>query len=122
MLGYVGDASAEELVAHAEYYGGESVGKVGLERVLQSHLSGRSGKEIYEMHATGKLLRQVSREPAVKGTDVALTIDASFSAKAYALLDGRKGAVVASNPRTGEMYALVSSPSFDPLRVKEAHK
>lgn len=120
VLGYVGDASVEELAAHAEYHAGESVGKMGLERVLQSQLSGRSGKEIYEMHATGKLLRQVSREPAVKGIDVALTIDASFSAKAYALLGERKGAVVASNPRTGEIYALVSSPSFDPLRVKEA--
>lgn len=120
VLGYVGDASPEELRAHAEYYQGESVGKMGIERVMQSQLAGRSGKEIFEMHATGKLLRQVARESAVPGTDLLLTIDASFSAQAYALLNGRKGAVVASDPRTGGILALVSSPSFDPSNIKDA--
>ncbi len=120
VLGYVGEVSLEELGANPEFHLGQNIGKMGLEHVLQAQLAGRFGKEIYEMHATGKLLRQVSREVSSPGLDVRLTIDASFSARAYTLLDGRRGAVVASNPRTGELYALVSSPSFDAMRIGEA--
>lgn len=120
VLGYVGDVSIEELRARPEYHAGQTIGKAGLERVLQSQLAGRSGKEVFEMHATGKLLRQVAREPASPGVDVKLTIDASFSARAYALLGERKGAIVASNPKTGEVYALVSSPSYDATQIGKA--
>jgi len=120
VLGYVGDASAEELAKHPEYYSGESVGKMGLERLMQSQLAGRVGKEVYEMHASGRLLRQVAQETSIAGVDVRLTIHASLSARAYALLEGRRGVVIASHPRTGEMYTLVSSPSYDPHSVGKA--
>ena len=64
------------------------------------------------MQASGKLLRLVNREKPIAGVDLRLTIDAPFSAFAYEQFNGRRGAFVASDPRTGEIFALVSSPSL----------
>lgn len=120
VLGYTGEVTADEMKKNFGMYLGESVGKAGLEKVLQDALVGTTGREVFEMHATGKLLRSVLKENPVPGTDIHLTINASFSAYAYELLDGRKGSVVASNPSTGEVYALVSSPSYDPHAIAVA--
>lgn len=117
VLGYALEASAEELAAHSEYYLGQSVGKMGLEKVLQARLAGVQGTEVFETNASGKLLRTIAKRAPVAGLDVHLTIDASLSAKAYALLKGKRGAVVASDLRTGEILVLVSSPAFDPANV-----
>lgn len=122
VLGYVGEATADELKRGLPYYLGESVGRVGLEKTFQQHLAGRVGKEIFEMQASGKLLRLVNREEPIAGVDLRLTINASFSAFIYEQLDGRRGALVASNPQTGEIFALVSSPSFDPVHIADALK
>jgi len=122
VLGYVGEATADELKRGLPYYLGESVGRVGLEKTFQQQLAGRVGKEIFEMQASGKLLRPVNREEPVAGVDLRLTVDASFSTFAYEQFGGRRGAFVASDPRTGEIFALVSSPSFDPAYVADALK
>ncbi|HKY74276.1 MAG TPA: penicillin-binding transpeptidase domain-containing protein [Patescibacteria group bacterium] len=122
VLGYVGETTRDELRANPNYYIGESVGRLGLEKAYQEQLSGRFGKEVFEMHATGKLLRSIHREEPVAGTDIGLTIDASFSAVAYQTLNGRRGAVVASDPETGEVLALVSSPGFDTTAMGDALK
>ena len=122
VLGYVGEATADELKRGLPYYVGESVGRAGLEKTFQRQLAGRIGKEIFEMQASGKILRPVNREEPIAGVDLRLTIDASFSAFVYEQLGGRRGAIVASDPRTGEILALVSSPSFDPARVADALK
>lgn len=120
VLGYTGEVTADEMKKNTNRFIGESIGKAGLEKILQDALVGTTGKEVFEMHATGKLLRSVLKENPIPGTDIHLTIDASFSAYAYELLDGRKGSVVASNPSTGEVYALVSSPSYDPHAITTA--
>ncbi len=122
VLGYVGEATADELKQGLPYYLGESVGRVGLEKTFQQQLAGRIGKEIFEMQASGKLLRPVNREKPIVGVDLRLTIDASFSAFAYEQFNGRRGAIVASDPQTGEIFALVSSPSFDPAHIADALK
>jgi len=120
LLGFIGEATKEELTAYKEFYLGESIGKFGLEKTYQSKLAGKTGEEVYEMDAMGNLLRVVNKKSAISGVDVQLTIDASLSAKAYELLDGKKGAIVASDPRTGEILALVSSPAFDPTKIQES--
>lgn len=120
MIGYVGEVSQEELKSGLPYYLGESIGRMGLEKVLQEKLVGRPGKEMFEMHATGKLLRKISQEDSFAGSDVDLTIDASFSAEVYRQLEGKQGSVVATDPKTGAVFALVSSPSFDPEHIADA--
>jgi penicillin-binding protein 2 len=122
ILGYVGEATEDEIKRGLPYYLGESVGRMGLEKSFQEQLSGRLGKEVFEMQASGKLLRPVDRVEPVAGVDIDLTIDASFSAYIYEQLGGRKGAVVVSNPKTGEIYAMVSSPSYDPEHLSDALK
>lgn len=122
VLGYVGEVTRDELNADPHVYIGESIGRLGLEKMYQEQLAGRSGKEVFEMHATGKLLRSINREEPVAGADIGLTIDASFSAAAYQAFDGRRGAVVASNPSTGEVLALVSSPGFEATAIGDALK
>ncbi len=122
LMGYIGETTREDLAGHPEYSMGEYVGRMGLERTLQSRLAGSSGKEVFEMDASGKLIRTVSKQEAVAGLDVALTIDASLSAKAYALLADRQGVVVATDIKTGEVLMLVSSPSYDPEHIQEALK
>ena len=122
VLGYIGEVTQEDLARHPEWFIGESVGKLGLERVLQNALAGTWGKEVFEMDAKGNILRSIYTEKPIAGYDTTLTIDASLSAKAYELLAGKRGAVVASDPRTGEVLVLVSSPSFDPTKLAEAVK
>lgn len=120
VLGYTGEVTQDELRENAEYYLGENIGKTGLEKTQQEKLAGMVGKEILETNAQGIVLRVISRNEPVSGTDLSLTVDAEFSMRAYELLEGKKGSVVASNPQTGEVYAAVSSPSYDPKNLAEA--
>lgn len=120
VLGYTGEVTKEELQTHPEYSLGENVGKYGFEKLHQRELSGKKGRQVYEMQANGKLLRKVLDERPAAGTDLQLTIDASLSARAYELLAGKRGAVIVSEVATGEVLVLVSSPSFDPEKIAEA--
>jgi penicillin-binding protein 2 len=114
LLGYVGEVTKEELLSNTSYHLGETIGKTGLEKMYQEKLAGRVGRELYEMHASGRLVRTIAQEEPVSGVDFSLTIDASLSAIAFEALSGQPGAVVISHIDTGEILALVSSPSFDP--------
>lgn len=96
------------------YKTGDIVGKGGIEKSYDGILSGRDGKELVEVDALGNLVRVLGRvEPAVGG-NIHLTLDITLQKIAKDVLSGKKGAIVVTNPTTGEVLSLYSSPSFDP--------
>ncbi len=113
VLGYLGEATQEEIETQG-YSLGDRIGKMGLEKQLDAVIKGKTGTELIEVDASGQVMRRIGETQAMPGSDVRLTIDAGLQEVLYEALAGRKGAAVASNPETGEILALVSSPSFDP--------
>lgn len=90
------------------------IGKMGIEKQYDQELRGKDGALLVEVNTQGKIIREIKKQPPKKGKSLVLNLDLSLQQKAFQLLAGRKGAVIASNPQTGEILALVSSPSFDP--------
>lgn len=115
-VGYVGRINEQELkrLDTINYSGTHHVGKTGLERFYEDDLHGKVGYEEVETNARGRVLRVLKRTPPVPGKDLMLTLDSRLQAAAEAALGGRRGAVVAIEPATGEILAVVSQPSFDP--------
>lgn len=114
VLGYVGEASPEELAADPRYHMGDLLGKAGIEKQWERYLRGVSGGQQIEVDAVGrklKVLREVEEEP---GNTVTLTIDLELQQAATAALGDRSGSIVALDPNNGEILAMVNSPSFDP--------
>ncbi|MFC1727824.1 penicillin-binding transpeptidase domain-containing protein, partial [Patescibacteria group bacterium] len=87
---------------------------VGVEQKYNEILTGQDGGEIYEVDTRGARVRVIDRQEPTPGNDLNLTIDAELSKVAYEALEGRPGAVVVSRADSGQVLALVSSPSFDP--------
>ena len=119
VVGYTGELSQEEL--SSDYYSlrnyglGDTVGRMGLEAVLNDRLKGRNGKELVEVDASGAMLRILGTEAALAGEDITLSLDSGLSVAAKnAFPVGEKGAIIVSRPQTGEILALYSSPSFSP--------
>lgn len=96
------------------YLDWEMKGGTGLEFQYNDHLQGQDGGEIIEVDTSGVKLREVDRLEPVAGSDLFLSLDAELSKTAFEALDGRPGAVVATQAKTGRVLVLVSSPSFDP--------
>jgi len=116
LIGYVGDIDEETLrrLGGVDYKAGDSIGKNGLEESLDGYLRGSAGGKQIEVDAIGReiaLLDRVSPEP---GNNVYLTIDLKTQQKAQALMEGKAGAIVAMEPQSGRIIAMVSTPSFDP--------
>jgi penicillin-binding protein 2 len=116
VVGYVGRIDAGELARLDEtrYAGTTHVGKSGIEARYEDVLHGSAGFEQVEINAEGRTLRVLEREPAVPGTHLYLSIDADLQAATVAAFEGQPGAAVAIDPRSGEVLAQVSLPSFDP--------
>ncbi len=114
-LGYVGEVS-EEMIARlgSPYRPGDVVGKFGIERAYDSSLSGRDGMRRVVVNSRGQEMGSMTTINALPGNDIRLTLDIDLQLTAEAALGGRPGAVVALDPATGEVLALVSHPSFDP--------
>ena len=89
------------------------VGKLGLEYVYETSLMGVPGKDIIEVDARRRPLRRVQSDNAIPGDRLVLALDADLQRTAYALLEGRKGAIVAIDPRDGGVLCLASSPGYD---------
>lgn len=120
LLGYIGRISAkdqdriEELDQTNNYRGTAYIGKDGLEKRYESELHGRTGFEEVETSAGGRAVRVLSRSPAVPGNNLMLSIDIRLQEAAEKALEGKRGALVAIDPRNGDILAMVSAPSFDP--------
>ena len=114
-LGYVGRISEEEVQAldETDYRGTFYVGKVGVEKFYEDILHGDVGYQNVESNAHGRVLRVLERFLPVTGKDLTLSLDYRVQRAAFDALGDRRGAVVAINPLSGEVLALVSTPGFD---------
>jgi len=115
LLGYVGEVP-EEMIAKlgSNYRPGDVMGKFGVEGEYNQILSGRDGMRRVVVNSRGQEVGLLSTINALAGNDLRLTIDLDLQMAAEASLGDRPGAVVALDPRTGEVLAMVSHPSFDP--------
>ncbi|MBI2028948.1 hypothetical protein HYT02_00880 [Candidatus Gottesmanbacteria bacterium] len=116
VLGITGNVSEKELgkVHCGEPLGYQDVlGRDGVEEVFDCRLQGKYGKELVEINASGNPIKTLSKVEALSGERLVLSLDNKIQIKAYDLIKDKKGAVVAHIPQTGEILALVSSPSYD---------
>ena len=115
VLGFVGRINRDELqrIDPVNYAGTNYIGKSGIERFYESLLHGEVGYQHVETNARGRTLRVLERENPVPGEDLQLHLDLRLQQRAHELLDGRRGAIVAIEPKTGGILALASVPGFD---------
>lgn len=116
VVGYVGGITEQDLrrIDTSAYQGLAQIGKTGIERSHEDLLRGVPGARIIEANALGRPLREVEHRPGRAGADLHLSLDARVQQVAEAALGELNGAVVALDPRNGEIIALVSKPGFDP--------
>jgi penicillin-binding protein 2 len=120
VLGYIGRISPsdkrrfEEEEVSSRYTGSTHTGKIGVELSYERQLHGMPGVEEVEVSAGGRVVRTLSHTPPVPGSNLLLSIDIRLQKLAEDLYGERRGALVAIEPKTGEVLALVSRPSFDP--------
>jgi penicillin-binding protein 2 len=115
VLGYVGEISKtelnlEEFVLHDA---GAEVGKTGVERRYNDFLVGRDGRRLVLVDSRSRRVRDLNREEAEAGQTLRLTIDLDLQVVADLAMGARRGAVVALDPRNGEVLAMTSKPEFD---------
>ena len=116
VIGYVGRINDKELksIDKDAYAGTNLIGKIGVEKYYEDLLHGLPGNESIEADAHGNVLRHLGRKDPIRGNDLFLSLDYGLQTVASEQLAGRRGAIVALDPNTGEILALVSSPSFNP--------
>ena len=116
VIGYLGEISETELNSgnYPANKSGDFIGKFGVEGKYQKFLNGFRGGEQVEVDAAGRRLQVLSRQAPIPGYNVSLTIDKDLQLLAEAQLHEKKGAIVALNPKNGEILAMASSPAFDP--------
>jgi penicillin-binding protein 2 len=115
LSGYVGEVSAEQVDAgDGRYRPGDLVGKSGLERQYNEILQGTDGQRRVIVNSVGKEMGRLEEVEAVAGKPIQLTIDYDLQVVAEQSLAGKQGAIVALDPRTGEVLAMASQPSPDP--------
>lgn len=93
---------------------GDTVGKKGVEKQFECDLRGRYGKQLVEVDANGKFLRTITVLPPQDGKTVQLALDWDLQERAYKLVEKKRAAIVVLKPQTGEILALVSTPTFNP--------
>lgn len=115
-VGYVGRIDEQELqtLDPSNYAGTTHVGKIGVEKTYEDQLHGKVGYQQVETNARGRVLRVLERTPPVPGRNLYLNIDVDLQRTAEQAFGSEYGALVAIDPTTGAVLALVSMPSFDP--------
>ncbi|MEG3640211.1 penicillin-binding protein 2 [Magnetococcus sp. PR-3] len=116
LLGYLGEVVGRdrERFSRVAFRSGDLVGKTGMERAFEKKLRGDEGISEIEVNAVGRQVRQLRASQPKTGEDLVLTIDMALQQDAEKALGNRAGAVVVMDPRSGEILALVSSPSYNP--------
>jgi penicillin-binding protein 2 len=122
LLGYIGRINVAEKKAMEEwdeadqgnYKGTEYIGKLGLEQSYESRLHGQAGYEEVETSAAGRAVRRLDSRPPTPGDKLVLSVDIRLQALVEEMFGDRRGALVALDPRSGEVLAFVSKPTFDP--------
>lgn len=118
-VGYVGRINDQELSGFDEeqyqaYRGTYTIGKIGLEKQYEDRLLGKVGYQQVETNAHGRVLRELERQNPTPGKNLYLYMDVEVQQAAMQAMEGKRGAVVAIDPRNGGVIAMVSTPSFDP--------
>lgn len=120
VLGYEGKIEKQELGDYPGYQPTDSLGKQGIEKSYESRLRGKDGRELIQVDALGHIRQELGIDPSQPGHGLTLTIDKKLSEKAYTALAEQlqanglsSGAVIALDPRSGEIRALISYPSYD---------
>jgi penicillin-binding protein 2 len=122
LIGYIGRVNQAEKAAmedwpeaqQANYRGTEYIGKLGIEQSYEEQLHGTTGVEAVETSAGGKAIRKLNSHPPTPGNTVQLSVDIKLQRLVEDLYGDRRGAFVAIDPKTGEILAFVSKPTFDP--------
>ncbi len=114
LIGYQGFINEQELTqpSYESYYPDDLVGRSGIEAQYEELLRGADGKRQVEVNAVGRELHSHVSQPAVAGSDITLTIDIELQSYIYELMKDKVGSAVAIDPHTGEILAMVSTPSF----------
>ncbi|MGA0806996.1 MAG: penicillin-binding protein 2 [Pseudohongiellaceae bacterium] len=115
-IGYVGAISEEEQleVDPVNYRATQQIGKLGVEKFYEQSLHGQVGYETVEKNARGQIMQVLDRTDPVSGQDLVLHLDAKLQQAAVEALGDFRGGIVALDPATGGVLAMVSKPSFDP--------
>lgn len=115
LLGYIRSISDTELSENKDkgYTSNSLIGKSGVERIFEDKLRGTNGAEIYILDADGNKKKTLAKTDKKNGENVKLTIDIKLQNKIYNQLKGDNGFSVAMNPKTGEVLAMVSTPTFN---------
>lgn len=119
-LGYIGRINTRDLEIienseqEANYKGSDHIGKTGLEQKYEFQLHGETGYEQVEIDAGGRAVRSLARTAPVPGNNLTLTLDAKLQQITEKAFGDRRGALVAIEPSTGGILALVSTPTYDP--------
>jgi penicillin-binding protein 2 len=120
VVGYIGRINQkekeqlEESDDEGNYRGTQYIGKLGVEQRYERELHGITGVQEVETSAGGRAVRRLASRPATPGQNVVLSIDIKLQKMIEDLYGNRRGALVALDPRTGEVLAFVSKPTFDP--------
>jgi penicillin-binding protein 2 len=120
VIGYIGRINQKEKERiqesedEANYRGTDYIGKLGVEQSFEHELHGQTGVEQMETSAGGRAVRKLSSHPATPGGSVMLSLDIKLQKMVEDLYGDRRGALVALDPKTGEVLAFVSKPTFDP--------
>ena len=120
VIGYIGRINPSEKEKlddsddESNYLGTEYIGKLGIEQSFETQLHGTTGVDSVETSAGGRAMRKLGSSPATPGNTVRLSIDIKLQNMVEELFGDRRGALVALDPKTGEILAFVSKPTFDP--------
>lgn len=116
VIGYVGRINDKETktIDKDRYAGTDLIGKIGIEDFYEDILLGQPGYQSVETDAHGNILRQLESKAPTAGNDITLSLDYGLQTIAQQQLDGRRGAIVAIDPKNGDVLAFVSNPSYDP--------
>ncbi|MGK0446083.1 MAG: penicillin-binding protein 2 [Bermanella sp.] len=116
VLGYVGQMNEAEKkrLDPIQYKVTRRIGKIGIERYYEKELHGQVGYQKVETNAQGRILKVLEKQSSIPGKNLILNLDARLQRTAMEAFEGRRGSLVAMDPNTGGVLAMVSTPSFDP--------
>jgi len=118
VLGYVGEVNSKEVQSDAYYKSGDYIGRSGIEKYYEDDLRGQKGLQIKMVDVfnreKGSFQNGKYDSTAISGTNLYLSIDAQLQAYGERLMQNKKGSIVAIEPSTGEIIAMVSAPAYDP--------
>ncbi|MCK9615147.1 MAG: penicillin-binding transpeptidase domain-containing protein, partial [Candidatus Omnitrophica bacterium] len=115
LLGYVKEAAAfSERLKKYGYSPNERIGISGIEQYYDDYLRGEDGGDLIEVNSSGRIIGFLGKRNSIRGKDIYLTVDSKMQQTAYQAISGKKGALIFMDSKDGEVFALVSYPSFDP--------